>query len=253
MFLKIKILIAKLITMPWIGNLIRYFTRGKLKKYDLTFDTASPMMSSTNVAVLFWGMYESSEIRFIQKYFTDNSLDVIELGGSLGIVSSVISKQKGSERKHIIVEANPHLIDTINKNLTLNNAKNTTILNVALPMQSNSKEVYFEIGESSLVSKIVFEPNANTVAVPCKNLSNIIAENNISNFVLISDIEGAELGLLLNDSIALSKAKLIIIETHNTDFENSNYSTEWMKTQIIDLGYNIIDAHGPVYVFQKNA
>ena len=253
MFLKIKILIAKLITMPWIGNIIKFCFSGKLKKYNLIFDISSPMMSATNVAVLYWGMYESSEIRFIQKYFNDNSLDVIELGGSLGIVSSVISKQKGSERNHIIVEANPHLIDTINKNLALNKAKNTTILNVALPMQSNSKEVYFEIGESSLVSKIVSEPNANTVAVPCKSLSNIIAENNINNFALISDIEEAELGFLLNDSVALSKAKLIVIETHNIDFQNLNYSTEWMKAQFIDLGYTIIDAHGPVYVFQKNA
>ena len=49
-------------------------------------------ISDRNRAMIFWGFYESAEIRLIEKYF-DGKTDVIELGSSMGIVSTHIAKK----------------------------------------------------------------------------------------------------------------------------------------------------------------
>jgi FkbM family methyltransferase len=248
---QIKIFIAQLITSDWIGNFVRWFCNGTLKKYGLLFDVKNPLISSSYVAHLFWGIYESGEIRFIKKYFNDAELDVIELGGSLGIVSSVIMSQKNAHKKGIIIEANPQLIPLIEKNIALNKLQNTHILNLALPLYPDTNEIYFEIGETTTTSKITDTPNKRTITVPCKSLSTIIKENNIGNFALISDIEGAEIGLLLHDKAAFEKAQLLIIETHNITLGSTTYTVEMMKKTITGFGYDLLDEHGPVFVFKK--
>jgi FkbM family methyltransferase len=248
---QIKIFIAQLITSDWIGNLVRWFYNGTLKKYGLQFDIKTPLISSSYVAHLFWGIYESGEIRFIKKYFNDPDLDVIELGGSLGIVSSVIMAQKNAKRKGIVIEANPQLISLIARNIEINKLQNVNILNLALPLFPNTSEIYFEIGETTTTSKIADKPNDRTITIPCKSLSTVIKENSIGNFALISDIEGAEIGLLLHDFASFEKAQLIIIETHKITLDETTYTIEMMKELIINFGYDLLDEHGPIFVFKK--
>src|SRR5690349_24825010 len=73
-------------------------------------------VSKKNVAAVFWGFYESAEIRLIKKYFDGHS-SVIEFGSSVGVVSAHVASAMKPGHRMICVEANPSLVSSIEKNI----------------------------------------------------------------------------------------------------------------------------------------
>ncbi|MGZ0173612.1 MAG: hypothetical protein ACKVHE_29185 [Planctomycetales bacterium] len=66
----------------------------------------------------------------------------------------------------------------------------------------------------------------------------------------MSDIEGAELGVVRFDVEALRRCRLAIIEFHDVDDLNWNIvklETEWMK-----CGFKLVDKYGPVCVMERS-
>jgi hypothetical protein len=59
-------------------------------------------------AMLFWGIYESAEIRFVQRYLRAD-FDAIELGSGIGCVSSAIGRKLAKGKKLVCVECDPKL------------------------------------------------------------------------------------------------------------------------------------------------
>ena len=59
--------------------------------------------------------YENDEAELIRKYVS-RGCNVVELGGSLGIVSRVIRDTIGPGAVHIVVEANPDLVEICAQN-----------------------------------------------------------------------------------------------------------------------------------------
>ena len=55
-----------------------------------SFNVSPREMPKRIIASIFWGFYESAEIRLLNKYFKGDS-DVIECGASSGIVSAFIT------------------------------------------------------------------------------------------------------------------------------------------------------------------
>ena len=68
-------------------------------------------------SLIFWGFYESAELRLIRKHLPA-TLDVVELGGSLGVVAAHIGQRLEPGRQLISVEANPALIEALRTNIT---------------------------------------------------------------------------------------------------------------------------------------
>ena len=74
--------------------------------------------------------YESEEAHFIQQVMA-NGHSVIELGGSLGVISRVIRRAVGADARHIIVEANPDLAPICADNAMRDAKDGATILHQA--------------------------------------------------------------------------------------------------------------------------
>lgn len=75
---------------------------------NFIFKCPPNIISYQNRARIFWGYYERAKIKLINKYLKKD-FDIIELGTSIGIVSTYAHKFI-NDNKHFLIDANPHLI-----------------------------------------------------------------------------------------------------------------------------------------------
>jgi len=83
---RIKVGIAKILTANLVGQVVAIAYANEIPCRGLRFSTADPQIHPGVKASLFWGLYESAEIRFVNAYLP-RSIDVVELGSSIGVVS----------------------------------------------------------------------------------------------------------------------------------------------------------------------
>jgi FkbM family methyltransferase len=246
-----KKIIIRAACHPFFSSLISRAYQGQVPNRGFIIDTNNRHISRRVAASLFWGLYEKAEINFVLQ-FMRRDLDVVELGASLGVVSVHISQLRGAEQKHICVEANPHLIETIRKNLAVNSGGQVTaVLNRAIDYR-NPLETEFGISKDNLASRLRGEERDQLIRVKTVTLSEILRNYQIENFVLVSDIEGAEAGLILNDGPALKQCRQIIVELHATHYQGKTYSVNDLRAKIESVhGFSLIASRGDVFVFEK--
>lgn len=205
-------------------------------------------------ASLFCGFYEAAEIRFIHQYYKGKT-DVIELGGSMGIVTSHLASLQEPGKKLITVEANPFLAETLIQNVKryLKAKSQFSLLTNAIAYHSD--EVSLQITGNSTETKVVAGENnleSGKVVVKSIKLSDIINKYVLNEFTLVSDIEGAEAELLHNESVGLAKCKEIFIELHDTVYKNNPITIEDLKSSIIgEHKFILVDQNGPVIYFKR--
>ena len=192
----------------------------------------------------------------INKYLL-NEYDVIELGSSIGIVSSYIRKRTHQNRQLICVEANPSLLDIIGKNIYKNTQSgNFKIINK--PISYTKSIVPFKISLSNNTDSHAASDETQIhgaldkiIELPSIQLNKILSEFNIKEYVLVSDIEGAEIEILLYDTDSLTHCKQIIAELHTINYMNKLYAPSDMQILIEALGFVLQSKHGFVYNFIK--
>lgn len=204
-------------------------------------------------ALLYWGVYESAELRFVRQY-VGNDLDVIELGSSLGVVACELASRLAESRKLICVEANPALISVLRRNL----ARNTThsalhVVHGAIDHRGTPTSS-MSTSPDNLVGCIADDSTAGTT-VSCLTLAAVLNGFAISDdYLLVSDIEGAEIGIFESESQSLNRCRRLIIELHQTRWQGRVVEVE----RIIDVVHDrtalrLIDRYGPVCVFDRAA
>lgn len=129
---RLKTRISKWITLPIIGKGIAQ-TYNAINYFGIQIKTYNPFLSYSNIAWIFWNKYESVEAWLIKQYLNHQYL-VVELGSSLGIITSLIA-QRTLERI-ICVKANQSRIGSIEWNLKDQNFTNYNIINVAISCRS---------------------------------------------------------------------------------------------------------------------
>ncbi len=241
MILSLKLFISKLLCSDFTGRIIAWLYADRIPFYGTHIDTSNEQVKNRIKALLFWRMYESSEIRFVQKYLTDQ-YDVIELGSSIGAVSVQLGKKiKGKQL--IAVEASTKLISSLQHNLASNHIEHTTVLNAAYG--STGEKVWFEFGEENILGKISTQAEDKAGEwIESISLASIISQYQIKEYALVCDIEGAEIDLLLHEQVALQQCKLLIIETHRTEFKGELYTPVQLQQLLVDMGFKVIDQHG---------
>jgi len=222
--------------------------RQRIPFHNLTIDVSDKVITPLTKSLLYYGIYEKNEVAFVEKYLGETD-DVIELGSSIGVMGSIISKKQTTGR-YISVEADPALIDANNKNIRLNRKTDYVLINKAVDY--SNKTISFSSSESSLSGKIDRVGSSNsTVTVETITLNELCEAYSLNSFVLVCDIEGAEVTVLLNDKNALKKCKKMIIELHGTEYNGKTYLIDDMVNLILDNGFKVLDQQGSVYVFQE--
>jgi FkbM family methyltransferase len=231
------------IFLNFIGGVIRIVYNNIIPYQNFLINTKSPLVNNKTVALIFFGKYEKDELEFVLKYLP-KELPILELGTSLGFVA--LNALKKTNNKIICLEANKKLIPLIKESFELNlvTPEQYLIINCAL---SHKKEVlYFSDRGSNELGKLVAYSENVIQGIPLEDLIKLIHEE---EFVLISDIEGAEINFLHTESHSLNKCKMMIIELHDTEFEGRKYVISELVDIIIAKSFELIEQRNNTYVF----
>ena len=212
--------------------------------------SAAPVPFAT-YASIYWGIYESAERRFILKYLKPD-LAVIELGASLGAITSVIASRLQPKIELISVEANPSLEKSVMSNLRLNASHLAyTLHSAAIGYQES--HVDFQIADDNLNSSVrTVSSNGKSeksVRVACIRLSDLVESLSVRQYQLVCDIEGMEWEVVRHDAKALESCFQIILESHDS---KGNGSAKDLLPKIKKLGFELVDSFGNVAVFRRS-
>jgi FkbM family methyltransferase len=152
--------------------------------------------------------YEMEDARLCTR-FLDRNDRVLELGSAIGFVALFCMKKIGI-KQFAMVEANPHLFDTIEENFTLNGVRATALLNLAAgPVDG---DVTFNVSRDYFASTLLDHGDATSaVSVRQCTIPSIIAQLPFTPNVLIMDIEGGETQIPIEHMCLFDK---IIVEFH---------------------------------------
>lgn len=251
----IKKALYKLLCSRAIGAIIVFFFKERIpdirwKGFCFTFKGAN--MPTGIIASVFWGFYESAEIRFAEKYIKGN-MDVIEMGGSCGVVTSHLVSKLLPGKKLIAVEANADLAEVWKENTGRKNYNKAELVLLNNVIHYGSDSVSFHISNNTTESRKVKEVRGDIyiVKVPAITLKEICRRFKLIEYTLVCDIEGAEVEIIINEDAALSTCRALLIEMHSTVYNGMSYTNEMLEELILSKGFALRDQHGPVYYFER--
>lgn len=152
------------------------------------------------------GTWEKEEIKLITNYIESDD-SVLELGACIGYLGVHVNSLIKNKENHLLIEANPKLIDVIEKNKELNDSQ----FKIENCMIGNPDKMdgTFAISDFILGSSR-YSKSKEIVKVPVKPLTDYIKDFN----VLIMDIEGGEYSLIDEYIDIIPNFKTLIIEFH---------------------------------------
>lgn len=196
----------------WQGKIIEWY--GNSGNLDgLTFSLDSPEIPLAIKSRFFFGkkIYEDVERELIRKFLLPD-VPVIELGGGLGIVASIINRKLANPALHVVVEANPNLLPVIEKNRNLNHGA-FSVKAAALGYGSSSTDFFLH---DSFLDSSAQSHGPRKIAVPTVSLRGLLDEKPWDKFQLVMDIEGGEFELIRREADLIGhRARMIFVEWHD--------------------------------------
>ena len=243
----IPLSLKKLFYWVLTNSLVGYFLKClKIKKnlFGGVFDLSN--VSNKEAASIFWGFWESAEIRFSKRFA--NSKTIVELGSSVGVTLGVLANNR-IDTKFICIEASKKNYEKLIKlkKILPQRGNEYILLNKAIAY--GVSHIHFE-HTSTVGSKITNDNKKSNTSniVPAITLSEILNQNAIKDcYTLITDIEGAESEIFFKDKIALKACEKIIAELEDT----STYTVNEQISELNKLGFKIFERYENVVVMTK--
>lgn len=212
----------------------------------LTFSVGNPLITTREKGLIYLGQHESQEIAMVHQHLVAG-LPVIELGGGIGVVACIINRKLASPRDHIVLEANPDLIPTLDANRRINQCE-FQIRNAALAY--GGPEIALSIG--SFAASRVGEGGARQVQVATTTLSQLLHQGGFAHVNVVADIEGAEVHLVEQEGQLLrQRVRTLILETHPR-FAGVDRTAK-LLAEIVALGFVEVARARDVFAFENRA
>lgn len=190
--------------------------------------------------------YEVPEARFVQTYLAPGT-HVVELGGSIGVISTLVRRQIGPEALHIIVEANPELAAVCKHNASAEVKPDCTVMIEAAVDYSGAAQVMFDFGHNAHTGRVSSQGHP----VPTTTLAQVSSLLPDGPAALVCDIEGAELDLIIAETEVLKRFELIILETHPHAYIDGSKSLAKMLDLLVSYGFAQAEDADDVLVFTR--
>jgi len=173
----------------------------------LTISVANPTIGPREKAMLFHGRYERARLDLALRRL-DPGLPTVELGGSIGLVACAFGRISRRPADHVVVEADPQLIPTLEENRRLNGGRFEV---VAAAIGYGGPTVPFRLRAF---------PGApgrgDRIAAPAVTLGRIVAERGFGPINLIVDLGGTEVDLVEHELEAIRRhVERLVLETHD--------------------------------------
>lgn len=184
----------------------RVLGRNTTKVDGLTISCDPALVPRSVVTALVKGSYEAPERDLIAKAIRPGDR-VVEIGTGMGVVSLLCNRLAGAGNV-LSFEANATLEPAIRANFALNGM--TPRLRLKAVTTDGAPISFFR--NDNVISSSVYDRglDAERVVVESEAIGRVLDEERAT--VLVIDVEGAELGLLADDSV--TRLREIIVETH---------------------------------------
>lgn len=217
------------------GFLIGKLFKDLVPNRGLRFATDHPSITPEIKASLALGLYEREEVRLVRNH-ARTDLDVLDLGSSLGVIASHIGRRMESGRRLVCIEANTQLLHHLRLNV-LHNAPccDLTVLHAAIHYEATESDLFFRPGKTNVEGSIQDAASAaEDHSVSPLTLEKLVSDLSVKGYLLICDVEGAEVGMILEDP-ALDRCDQLIIELHDTTYRGHPYSVDMLANFLQEM------------------
>lgn len=250
----LKDLLLAALTNDRVGKAVGWAFHDRIPCRGARIATSSRFVTARTKAEILFGVYERAEIDQALAYIAPGA-DALELGGSIGVNSVQIAGRLGPRDRLIVVEANPELCELARENLARNRREvRAVVVQAAVSYEGDGAALAYEVREDSLRGAIASTANAPTqLPAQAVTLRELVDRFALSDFFLISDIEGGEAGLILMDREALQRAKRVIVELDPGRHAGRLISIEEQVALMVEAGFRLEHRHGNRFVFDRLA
>lgn len=235
----------------WLRLLRAFGYAGDAKFFGVRFPIRLAP-SATVVADLDAQRYERAETLLVRRYLPAGAT-VLELGGSLGVISSVILSR--SPRRLVSYEAVPDFAAVAREVVGLNHPHaGYTLVNEAIGPIGLSEISFYWATQCSLAGSAgtAGTEGLKLLRVPAVDLSTAISRHAIERGAwLVADIEGMEFELLLNQSNAFAHFDGVIVECHSGEQAGRHRDQREVEGLLSGLGFHLLKRIGPVICMSR--
>jgi FkbM family methyltransferase len=195
--------------------------------------------------------YEREEADLIQRHLPPD-IPVVELGGSIGVVSALVRSRLARGVKHVIVEANPALVDICRENAERGDASATEVVNAALGY--GATVLRFALGDNIHANHLVTEGQSakQVIEVQAITLSELV--NRVDpdgDFSLVCDIEGGELDMVRNEGEVIGRAAVVIMELHPKAYPGGDADDASIGEVMRGIGFELVERINDVCMWRR--
>lgn len=187
---------------------MRYIKHGK---YEVQVAVDDALVSPLIQKAIADGLYERFEADRVAKILKDGDI-VLELGAGVGFISTMAAKT-GKPKEIIAFEADPRLIPIIKETHRINGVQNADVRNAMVQPNPDRASAPFFVRENFWGSSANAEKGMPVIAecqVDVVDFQSLLDEYHPT--VIISDIEGGEVGLFRG--VSLPSVRRILMEVH---------------------------------------
>jgi FkbM family methyltransferase len=245
----LKRLVAAVLCSPWMGRRLRRVLGGEVRSRGCMLDLSDPVVEPSKFAAIFWGLYERWERRFATQWLPTD-VPVVELGSSLGVVSAAICHRLAPGVKLVCLEANTRLLGVLRRNLDLNGRSDAALVHAAIDYENLGLNTVPFVGTGDTLVACVARDGAGE-EISRTTLRAVLATHGIGDFSLVSDIEGAEAGLIAEERDTLQRCRCAVLELHNTTYRGRELAVPQLVAALEEMGLRLVAEHFPVYAFRR--
>lgn len=228
------------------GALMRGISPGRLMVPNGQVFDIPPGMDDYSRCALFAGRYERLEIALLKQWFREDST-IIEVGSNIGVVAryAFLEKLKAGGT-YICVEPNPRSLPALRANMKRAEASRPGrhVQIVAAAVSGRAEEggtvpftVRQDLGSSLTASPVPSWREETIVQVPLRTLSGLLREFAPGGASLISDVEGAEIPMILDDPDAFAQVRQIVMELHEPALTGRPETPDFLIAALGRLGF----------------
>lgn len=194
--------------------------------------------------------YEAKEARYIQAYLPAGA-EVLELGASLGIVSSIILGQRPA--RLISYEAVKALAEIARQVVAHNHPQAPwELVHCALAGEGVSEVAFDWSPEHTQGGSVATQHSPTRLRVPAASLTQVIERHQLGAACwLVMDIEGMEWEIARHQAAALQQFAGIIVECHDIRVAGQVIPHPTVLAEIAKAGFDIIARRGQVSVLRR--
>ena len=192
----------------YIHGLLFDFKGGLYVTEGMTFRIAPKQFPRSYRSRLYFDIYEAPERALAHKWIEPDA-SVLELGGCVGVVSCVVNKLLEHPENHVVVEANPTLINLLGENRDANGCA----FQIENCIVSGASEAEFYIARI-MTANSKDSGIGKRIPVDTVTLEALEDRHGVKFDTFILDIEGGEFDFFVENAARLTEIKLVILEFH---------------------------------------